>query len=61
MDQIHARYVYDLERQLPNRNFAKDHSFEEWMETRRLTVPRSSCEISERSTASGAVSQEERP
>lgn len=32
MDRIYARYIYDLERQLPNRNFAKDHSFEEWLE-----------------------------
>jgi hypothetical protein len=27
-----ARYIYELERQLPARNFAKDHSFEEWLD-----------------------------
>lgn len=30
MTRIEARYVYELLRQLPERNFAKDHSFEEW-------------------------------
>lgn len=24
--------LFDTERRLPNRNFAKDHSFEEWLE-----------------------------
>jgi hypothetical protein len=24
--------MYDLERELPNRNYARDHSFEEWYE-----------------------------
>lgn len=24
--------LYETERQLPNRNFAKDHSFEEWVQ-----------------------------
>lgn len=27
----HLRRIYDLERQLPERNFAKDHSYEEWL------------------------------
>lgn len=26
--------IYEAERQLPERNFAKDHSFEEWIEYR---------------------------
>jgi hypothetical protein len=30
MTYFEARYVYDLERQLPNRSFATDHSFGEW-------------------------------
>lgn len=32
MTRIMARYLYEAERQLPNRNYAKDHSFEEWFE-----------------------------
>jgi hypothetical protein len=30
LNALAARRVYDLERELPNRNYAKDHSFEEW-------------------------------
>jgi hypothetical protein len=26
------RRLYDLEREAPGRNFAKDHSFQEWLE-----------------------------
>lgn len=32
MNRIEARYMYELERRLPERNYAKDHSFEEWYE-----------------------------
>ena len=28
---LRARRIYELERQLPNRNFAKDHNFDEWL------------------------------
>lgn len=31
-ERVLLRRIYDTERQLPNRNFAKDHSFEEWLE-----------------------------
>jgi hypothetical protein len=34
MTYTEARYIYELERQLPARNFAKDHSFEEWLDWR---------------------------
>lgn len=27
--------LYETERQLPNRNYAKDHSFEEWLNYRK--------------------------
>ena len=29
------REIYQLQRQLPERNFAKDHCFEEWADHRR--------------------------
>lgn len=31
-ESVLAHRVYELERQLPNRNYATDHSFEEWLE-----------------------------
>jgi len=31
-EQLIARRLYDLERAQPNRTFASDHSFEEWLE-----------------------------
>lgn len=34
MNMIEARYVYDLEQRVPERNYAKNHSFEEWAELR---------------------------
>lgn len=30
--RLAAYRIYELERQLPNRNYAKDHGFEEWYE-----------------------------
>lgn len=32
MTRIEARYLYDRERELPNRNYANGHTFEEWYE-----------------------------
>lgn len=31
-ETLAARRVYELECALPERNFARDHSFEEWLE-----------------------------
>lgn len=30
-ETLAARRIYELERQLRERNYAKDHSFEEWL------------------------------
>jgi hypothetical protein len=32
IEQIMARRFYDFERAQPNRSFASDHGFEEWLE-----------------------------
>ena len=35
------RRIYDLERELPNRNFAKGHSFSEWRDRFSLCAKKS--------------------
>lgn len=35
-EAILLRRIYDLERQRDERTFARDHSFEEWLEWLRL-------------------------
>lgn len=34
-DRSLLRELYETQRELPNRNFARDHSFEEWLQHRR--------------------------
>jgi len=36
MNYFEARYVYDRERQSPHRNYATDHSFDEWWDLRAM-------------------------
>lgn len=45
-ESLLMRRIYELERQLPNRNYAKDHSFEEWVEYQLsiTTLERSGCQ-----------------
>lgn len=37
-ETVLARRLYDLERQSRERNYAKDHSFEEWLDYLRETT-----------------------
>jgi len=40
MIELLYRRLYETERKLPNRNFAKDHSYEEWREWHCGAAPR---------------------
>lgn len=35
MNRSGYQRLYETERQLPNRNYAKDHSFDEWLQRER--------------------------
>lgn len=53
MEAILLRRIYDTERQLLERNFAKGHSFEEWVDQQSLGSvgvgkPTNHCDLNQR-------------